>query len=223
MHVWGDMDGLIVPVRAGAAHAQTSRERLEAAMTGRMTPWAGALLLATALLLLTFFIGRILSPAPPAQLLLVRTLAVGVILLTAARFCLWRLAVGSQGASLLLWSALLGLAGGLMLFSWLAPEFLWMGAVVPGYTIDITLKLVALVLLSIGLLRVRLVSMRVAAIGLASGTLGLVGLLAHGQLGLAPFLAALGLEIVFLFGVAVSLLMRRPLTDVADAPPAPAL
>jgi len=185
--------------------------------------WAGALLLATALLLLIFFVGRVLSLAPSTPLLLINVGAVGAILFAVARFWLWRLAAGRRGASLLLWSALLGLAGGLMLFSWLAPESLWLGMAVSGSTIDVTLRLAALALLSIGLLRARLVSVGVAAIGLASGTLGLVGLLAHGQLGLVPSLVALGLEIVFLFSVAASLLVRRTLTKVAYAPPATAL
>jgi len=190
-------------------------------MARRTRSRAGALLLATAVLLLIFFVGRMLSPAPSMRLLLINVGTVGAILLAVARFWLWRLAVGRHGASLLLWSALLGLAGELMLFSWLGQEYLWMGVAVFGYVIDVTLTLAALVLLSIGLLRARLVSVGVAAIGLASAALGLVRLLARGQLGLVPSLTALGLEIVFLFGVAASLLVRRTLTTVADAPPEP--
>jgi hypothetical protein len=121
----------------------------------------------------------------------------------------------------LLWAALLGLAGGAMLFSWLGLRFAHASIVL--IYVDASVALAALALLSAGLLRARLVSAWVASIGLAAAALDLVRLLLHGAAGPTPSMLASAAEFVFLLGVGVSLLMRRPHPDLREAPAASAL
>jgi hypothetical protein len=195
-------------------------------VNGRSAPWLGSLLLATAavwlLSLLTLVVGQVLPQtwSTPPLLLLYLSVAAST-LYAVARFGLWRLANGTQGASLLLWSAILGLAGALMPFAWLGPLWLEMDATVSG-RVDASLTLAALILLSIGLPRARLVSVRVAAIGVGSAALRLVGLL-FGPAVPIVWLLASAAQIAFLFAVAGSVFMRYPRAVAAEVPPASAL
>jgi hypothetical protein len=180
---------------------------------GRTTSWAASLLLATAALLVVSVGGRALLPALSLTLLPLRIVV--AILLAAARFLLWRLAVGRRGAAVLLWSALLGLVGAMFLVSWLGPRL------VPGWSaafveIDLGLSLAALALQSFGMLRARLVPTWVATIGLTSSALGLFARLAWMRLGIGPSYAAVGLEVVFLVAAGLSLLTHHAVVTVED-------
>jgi hypothetical protein len=108
-----------------------------------------------------------------------------------------------------------------MLFSWLGLRFAYASIVL--IYVDASVALAALALLSAGLLRARLVSAWVASIGLAAAALDLVRLLLHGAAGPTPSMLASAAEFVFLLGVGVSLLMRRPHPDLREAPAASAL
>lgn len=169
----------------------------------RTSSWAASLLLSSALLLIVTVGGRALRPDLGVRLL---PLSVALaILLAVARCLLACAAAGRRGSALLVVSAVFGLVGAVFLVSWLGPRVLQRSSAA-FVEVDLLFGLVALALQSVGMRRAGQVPTWVAAIGLASSSLGLFARMTWTRFGIVPSYSAVALEVVFFAAAAFALL-----------------
>jgi hypothetical protein len=187
----------------------------ESVTAWRLTSWLAGLAFLTALLQLCSIavsIGRV-GPLPDGMVtLLLKLGAAGILLYMVLRFGLWWVARGRPGSGLLLGAAVIGAVAD----SWLLPVLSEQStlSVVIIY-VNVSLALIAPLLLGAGLLRTRLVPPWIPTLVIVATLIKVAGLLFSGT---AITALSSVLDFAFLIGLGVSLLrVEKPVAPEMNA------